>query len=162
MAPKAASDQKASDAKGSDAKASDAKADAKPAPSADAKTTEAPKALAETEAPKAPPKPAAAPKPVSSSDLQRLLQQAGRQLTKSCRNVHVIQPSPGSPQDPLTKVCLDGVMKKKTEKKPCYFVSIGIAHIWSFDDLMLGYGCKGVAIDPSMGSSQSFQRHPQK
>ena len=59
----------------------------------------------------------------------------------------------------MTHVCLDSVLAKKKTGEPCFVLSIGIAHVWAFDDLMLSHGCTVYAVDPSMGPDKpEFKR----
>jgi hypothetical protein len=84
-----------------------------------------------------------------------------RQRWRRCRHPHTIPPPPNQLKDPKINVCLDGVLEKRRQRQPCYVVSIGIANIWSFDDLMLKEGCTVYSVDPSMGGKpeHTFHRH---
>lgn len=129
-------------------------------------TTLAPTIIATSVAPASAPKPAPPPPPpapvkeLGPNDVQVLLSESSAAMRARCKKMHIIRPAPNAPLDPLTYVCLDGILKKKNAGQPCYALSIGIAHIWSFDDLMISHGCTVYAVDPSMGDSPSYTRHP--
>ena len=71
--------------------------------------------------------------------------------SQKCREFHEIQPPRWSVKDPLRKICLDPLIEKRKRSEPCFAISIGIDFEWSFDDLMIEYGCTVYALDPSMG-----------
>lgn len=87
------------------------------------------------------------PASFTPTDIEQMNMVLATQLTantektrKSCQNMHVLQPTDEAKKDPFTYVCLDSVLAKKKEGKPCYAISIGIANIWHFDDLMIEWG----------------------
>lgn len=72
-----------------------------------------------------------------------------------CQHPHTLPSHDPAGLDPQTTVCLDGILAKA--QRPCFALSIGIAHIWTFDDLLLRHNCTVHAVDPSMGDRPKME-----